>query len=395
MATMNEANIDMKRYDRQIRLWGKDTQVGILGARILFLRVTGLCTEVAKNLVLAGVGHVTVCDPEKVTQDDIDTGAVFYFGKGDVGRPRAEVLAEHLRQLNPSVNIAARVVDARNFDADELGTFNYIIGTHGAGAVSDLIACAETLEPTVVEEPPRKKARANGAEAETAPAPRGAVNGGNVVLPMRPPEKPMPKMMAAGTLGLHGFCVLDLREHVHVPLEPKKKKDDEAEKAASSKAAEPARMRVVYPSIKQAMGVDWAAFGKRVPPFFAALQLLCELHKHKRSPAGTATADTAKWLEHRRFAKLQEAERPAEWLSADFVARVARHAQAEMAPVCAVVGGVVASEVIKIISGKGAPINNAFFFDALDTSEGIVQRLGPSFSCPWGVDAGKPVALEE
>ena len=114
---MNEANIDMKRYDRQIRLWGKDTQVGILGARILFLRVTGLCTEVAKNLVLAGVGHVTVCDPEKVTQDDIDTGAVFYFGKGDVGRPRAEVLAEHLRQLNPSVNIAARVVDARNFEA--------------------------------------------------------------------------------------------------------------------------------------------------------------------------------------------------------------------------------------------------------------------------------------
>ena len=75
------------------------------------------------------------------------------------------------------------------------------------------------------------------------------------------------------------------------------------------------RMRVVYPSIKQAMGVDWAAFGKRVPPFFAALQLLGELHEHKRSPAGTATADTAKWLEHRRFAKLQEAERPAEWLS--------------------------------------------------------------------------------
>ena len=108
-----------------------------------------------------------------------------------------------------------------------------------------------------------------------------------------------------------------------------------------------------------------------------------------------APHDTAKWLEHRRFAKLQEAERPAEWLSADFVARVARHAQAEMAPVCAVVGGVVASEVIKIISGKGAPINNAFFFDALDTSEGIVQRLGPSFSCPWGVDEGKATKLGE
>ena len=68
---------------------------------------------------------------------------------------------------------------------------------------------------------------------------------------------------------------------------------------------------------------------------------------------------------------------------------MARHADAELAPVCAIVGGVVASEVIKIISGKGAPINNAFFFDALDTSEGIVQRLGPSFDCPWGLEKGE------
>lgn len=50
--------------------------------------------------------------------------------------------------------------------------------------------------------------------------------------------------------------------------------------------------------------------------------------------------------------------------------QVGRHADAELAPVCAIVGGVVASEVIKVISGKGAPINNAFFFDALQTSEG-------------------------
>ena len=59
--------------------------------------------------------------------------------------------------------------------------------------------------------------------------------------------------------------------------------------------------------------------------------------------------------------------------------QVARHADAELAPVCAIVGGVVASEVIKIISGKGAPINNAFFFDALQTSEGAPPglRLAP------------------
>jgi len=129
------------------------------------------------------------------------------------------------------------------------------------------------------------------------------------------------------------------------------------------------------------------------------------------------------WLEQRRQQKLAEAQRPEAWLSASFVAQVhrrptgrptaqlvrvarpraravatavvappgerraspvwleqvTRHAEAELAPVCAIVGGVVASEVIKIISGKGAPINNAFFFDALQTSEGAPPglRLAP------------------
>ena len=55
-------------------------------------------------------------------------------------------------------------------------------------------------------------------------------------------------------------------------------------------------------------------------------------------------------------------------------------------------GGVVASEVIKVISGKERPINNAFFYDGA-LSDGLVQRLGPSFDAPWGVDKGdfKPV----
>ncbi len=43
--------------------------------------------------------------------------------------------------------------------------------------------------------------------------------------------------------------------------------------------------------------------------------------------------------------------------------------------------------MIKIISGKERPLNNAFFFDG-KSGDGLVQRLGPSFDCPWGVDKG-------
>ena len=247
------------------------------------------------------------------------------------------------------------------------------------------------LEPTS-DEPPVKRARSNGKQPEVAPTrAKAASNGCDVVLPMRPAAKGLPNMIAAGTLGMHGFCVHDLRTRTYLPLEPKKKKDDDAP-ATSAAAAPPKRMHVVYPSVKQAMGVDWAALGTRAPPFYAALQLLCDMQTAPDA-AGADLDGQLQWLGQQRLAKLQAAKRPDSWLSASFVAGVARHAEAEMAPVCAVVGGVVASEVIKIISGKGAPINNAFFFDALDSSEGHVQRLGPSFDCPWGVDEGKPVAL--
>ena len=129
------APIDIKRYDRQIRLWGLETQAGLHGARILLLRVTGLCNEIAKDLVLAGVGHVSIHDAGVVQQEDIDTGAVFYFTKADIGRNRAEVMAERLRALNPSVDICVLNEELRDLGADGLKRFSYIIGTHGAGAV--------------------------------------------------------------------------------------------------------------------------------------------------------------------------------------------------------------------------------------------------------------------
>ena len=46
----------------------------------------------------------------------------------------------------------------------------------------------------------------------------------------------------------------------------------------------------------------------------------------------------------------------------------------EMPPVNAVVGGVLANEVLKAVSSSGAPLKNVFFFDAHDGS-GVVEDL--------------------
>jgi ubiquitin-like 1-activating enzyme E1 A len=59
-------------YDRQIRLWGVQAQEKIRSANILLITAKALANEVAKNLVLAGIGSLTIIDHEPVTEADLD-----------------------------------------------------------------------------------------------------------------------------------------------------------------------------------------------------------------------------------------------------------------------------------------------------------------------------------
>ena len=54
---------------------------------------------------------------------------------------------------------------------------------------------------------------------------------------------------------------------------------------------------------------------------------------------------------------------------------VAHLARPALSPSCAVVGGVLAQEVIKAISGKDAPHDNFFVYNPLSSS-GVVERIG-------------------
>ena len=48
---------------------------------------------------------------------------------------------------------------------------------------------------------------------------------------------------------------------------------------------------------------------------------------------------------------------------------------AVLAPVNAVLGGVLANEILKVISHKGEPVNNFFFFSLMD-NVGQIETLG-------------------
>ena len=458
LPTAAAADIDTKRYDRQIRLWcahvprlgarlarsrrhppllcrssrlltsillpapeivvrrGLDAQRGIMGARVLILGTNGLANEIAKNLVLAGIGHVRIQDGAAVDKEFLSAGGVFSVSESQLGTNRAEAMCTVLKEMNPSVDLVASPCDASKLDAALLSTYHYVVGTRGAQAVQEVAACTAAVEEAAAAaEPAAKRQRAN-SDSSGGPAVErfGAIarsNGAHTVCPMRPSRladgAATPKFLAAGTLGRDGFCFFDLGTCT-TTIPPVEKTDGDAiatpksakkesEAAASLAHKEMAR----YPTVHSASRVEWAALTPRVPRLYYALQLLLAQAEQPpvllREPeADAADADVAALLPsdapasasstlrallaHRgRLLKTAASNgEPKKLLTSEYLAGVATAASAELAPVAAIVGGMVANEVIKVISGKERPINNCLFFDG-DKCDGLVQRLGPSF----------------
>jgi ubiquitin-like 1-activating enzyme E1 A len=53
-------------------------------ANILLISVKALGTEIAKNLILNGIGSLTIVDSDQVTEDDL--GAQYFVREEDIGR---------------------------------------------------------------------------------------------------------------------------------------------------------------------------------------------------------------------------------------------------------------------------------------------------------------------
>jgi ubiquitin-like 1-activating enzyme E1 A len=75
---------EVKLYDRQIRLWGMEAQQRMRNARILVIGMSALSNELLKNIILAGVCHVTLMSSDLVTERDL--GAQFFLRSEDIGK---------------------------------------------------------------------------------------------------------------------------------------------------------------------------------------------------------------------------------------------------------------------------------------------------------------------
>lgn len=95
--------INEEKYDRQLRLWATSGQQNLQSAEICLVLVSSVGCETLKNLILPGVGSVTIYDDRHVTWDDLS--ANFFLPEDTIGAPLAEAAASCLAELNPDVQV--------------------------------------------------------------------------------------------------------------------------------------------------------------------------------------------------------------------------------------------------------------------------------------------------
>mmetsp|Transcript_7983 Transcript_7983/g.10204 ORF Transcript_7983/g.10204 Transcript_7983/m.10204 type:complete len:334 (-) Transcript_7983:153-1154(-) len=294
-------------YDRQIRLWGADAQSKISSARILYVYCTGLNMEVMKNLVLAGV-QPAILDGRPYPDAVMHTPSSFFptderssCENGNLEKMSvAKAIQNHVHELNPLLEKCEVNEECELSKIPDEYFFKF-----------DVVLCSTKLA--------------------------GITQCGRIA---RAVTESGGKFIASDVFGLAGVAVLDLGRKHQFRREIGKNKLSECES-------------MEYPPFKQVFA---RTLGEYVP---------CN-RWNKKPPILWALYKS--FLKCDNFEKVQSFLRN-EGVDEGYIGNDERVAQlysirdAEVSPVCAVLGGVLGQEVIKALSGKGEPARNVLLFD--------------------------------
>ncbi|EGX89325.1 ubiquitin-activating enzyme E1 1 [Cordyceps militaris CM01] len=97
-AAAGQSEIDESLYSRQLYVLGHEAMKRMGASNILVVGLKGLGVEIAKNVALAGVKSLTIYDPAPVALRDLSSQ--FFLTSADVGKPRDQVTAPRVAELN-------------------------------------------------------------------------------------------------------------------------------------------------------------------------------------------------------------------------------------------------------------------------------------------------------
>lgn len=110
MAALDFAEIQESRYDRhQLITWWDQNKVS--NAKVIVVGAGALGNEVLKLLALIGIGEITLIDYDRIARSNL--ARMVLFRETDVGKPKVQVAAKRLRELNPEVRVRPIQEDLR------------------------------------------------------------------------------------------------------------------------------------------------------------------------------------------------------------------------------------------------------------------------------------------
>ncbi|KAI2612615.1 uncharacterized protein GGS25DRAFT_126629 [Hypoxylon fragiforme] len=329
---------DIALYDRQLRLWGMEAQQKIQSANIVLITMKALANEIAKNLVLAGIGSLTVVDDQIVTEADL--GAQFFLSEEDVGQNRAEAAVKRIQKLNPRVRVAADSGSIMTKGASFFANFDIVIATDLGPTILAFINTATRLHNR--------------------------------------------QFYAAGTHGFYGYIFCDLIEHDYVlqrdkPNVPTTVGQETRTRSVvqveqqkeGGKIIEKVQKRELYStwdlsSETSLLPPEYTKSKRRLKAVTPALSCLRALWAFQQSHDNRFPDHNKQDLE--AFTRSathnhQILSLPAETLRSEFLRSFLQNIGSEIVPVTAILGGQLAQDVINVRGQRQQPIQNMVVFD--------------------------------
>ncbi|XP_060670829.1 SUMO-activating enzyme subunit 1B-1 isoform X2 [Ziziphus jujuba] len=289
-------------YDRQIRVWGADAQRRLSKAHILVCGMKGTIAEFCKNIVLAGIGSLTLVDDRVVTEEALSANFLIPLDENVyAGKTLAELCCDSLKDFNPMVRVSVEK------DCSSQVTYQ-------ASVENFIVSLMLLWYPAV------------------------------------------PSLLRDSC----GEIFVDLQLHTY----------------SKKKLEETIECQLQYSSFEEAISVPWKILPRKVSKLYFALRVIERFEEAEgRNPGEVSIADLPSVLKLKKELcdehSLNESHIP------DALLERLVSSTREFPPVCAILGGILGQEVIKGISGKGDPLKNFFFFDAMD-GKGLIEDISNS-----------------
>ena len=129
----------MDQFERTRRVIGSEGVSDLQKSRVLIFGVGGVGSYVAEGLARAGIGHITLVDADVVDVTNINRQIPALHST--IGRPKVEVMAERIRDINPE----CRVQEEQLFFMPEDETIDFSSYDYVVDAVDTVTAKIEII----------------------------------------------------------------------------------------------------------------------------------------------------------------------------------------------------------------------------------------------------------